>query len=135
MHNYIYVPTCATWPGVSVNARISPVALTDPNGGPVLNENGKSVVLSASAWLDRYRPVEQMTWAPGMPLVIRDKLFLEGGSIEHRGASCFNLYLAPTIQMGNPEKAARWVEHVQLVYPTDARSHPRLVRASGSATI
>src|SRR5205807_2993562 len=64
MHNYIYTPTRTHWPGSSVNARISPVKLTDANGNPVLDKDGKRVTISASAWLDRNKPVEQMTWAP-----------------------------------------------------------------------
>jgi hypothetical protein len=40
------------WPASSVNARILPII-----------DNGKAV--PASAWLDRHRHVEQMTWAPG----------------------------------------------------------------------
>src|SRR4051812_17654792 len=85
MHNYLYVPTRMPWPASSVNARIPPIPLTSSNGEPVLRDDGKPLVLSASAWLDRFRPVEQMTWAPGMPLVIPNKLVLEGGWSEHRG--------------------------------------------------
>ena len=68
MHNYIYVPVRALWPAASVNARIPPIPLTDPHGNPVLDEDGKAVKLRASAWLDQFRPVEQMTWAPGLPI-------------------------------------------------------------------
>ena len=38
--------------------------------------------MAASAWLDRNQPVEQMTWAPGEPMLIRDRLISEGGWIE-----------------------------------------------------
>jgi hypothetical protein len=51
-HGYIFAPTGAMWPASSVNARILPII-----------DNGKAV--PASAWLDRHRHVEQMTWAPG----------------------------------------------------------------------
>ena len=120
MHNYIYVPTRALWPAASVNARIPPVPLTDPSGNPVLDEDGEPVKLRASAWLDQFRAVEQMTWAPGLPITIRDKLVLEGGWIERRGVTCFNLYRAPTIKPGDPERAAPWIEHVRLIYPDEA---------------
>jgi Family of unknown function (DUF5906) len=87
----------------------------------VLDDDGEPVKLSASAWLDRFKPVEQMTWAPGLPLIIRDKLVLEGGWTDHRGAAAFNLYRSPDrIGLGNPASAGRWVEHVNLVYPDDA---------------
>ena len=120
MHNYIYVPVRALWPAASVNARIPPVPLTDPRGNPVLDEDGKAIKLRASAWLDQFRAVEQMTWAPGLPIVIRDKLVLEGGWIERRGVTCFNLYRAPIIEPGDPEKAAPWINHVRLIYPDEA---------------
>ena len=120
MHNYIYVPARALWPAASVNARIPPIPLTDPTGNPVLDEDGKPVKLRASAWLDQFRAVEQMTWAPGLPITIRDKLILEGGWIERRGVTCFNLYRAPMIEPGDPEKAEPWIQHVRLIYPDEA---------------
>ena len=62
-HSYIYVPTREMWPASSVNSRIPPV--------PVLNALGKKVRISANSWLDKNRPVEQMSWAPGEPLTSR----------------------------------------------------------------
>ena len=61
-----------------------------------------------------------MTWAPGLPITIRDKLVLEGGWIERRGVTCFNLYRAPTIEPGDPAKAGPWIDHVRLIYPDEA---------------
>jgi hypothetical protein len=119
-HNYIFEPTRAHWPAVSVNARIPPIKLINKRGAPVLDKNGKQVVLSASAWLDKYRAVEQMTWAPGLELVIRDRLIYEGGWIDRPGARCFNQYLAPEVSLGDPARADRWLEHVRFVYPDEA---------------
>jgi hypothetical protein len=120
-HGYIYTPTRAMWVAASINARIPPVALTKPNGEPVLDDEGKPVKMKASAWLDQHRPVEQMTWVPGEPMTIRDKLIvLEGGWVERRGATTFNLYHPPRIEPGDPAKAAPWVDHVRRVYPSDA---------------
>ena len=120
MHNYIYVPVRALWPAASVNARIPPVPLTDPTGNPVLDEDGKPVKLRASAWLDQFRAVEQMTWAPGLPITIRDKLILEGGWIEQPWRDLLQSLSRPTIEPGDPEKAGRWIEHVRLIYPDEA---------------
>ena len=72
MHSYIYVPTRQLWPSSSVNARLSP-----PEKG-----------ISASAWLDQHRAVEQMTWAPGLSMVIANRLIDEGGWIERNGVTC-----------------------------------------------
>jgi len=119
-HNYIFVPTRATWPAGSVNARIPPIKLTDDNGSPVLDKDGKQIRLSASAWLDRFKPVEQMTWAPCQPMIIDDKLILEGGWIERSGCRCFNLYYPPTTIPGLAAEASRWLDHVRYVFPEDA---------------
>jgi hypothetical protein len=120
MHNYIYEPTRSLWPASSVNARIPPIALKDDDGRPKLDHDGQPVILNASGWLDRFRPVEQMTWAPGLPITIRDRLVLEGGWFDRRGVTCFNLYRPPTLGEGDPTKAAPWVDHVTLIYPSDS---------------
>lgn len=103
MHSYIYAPTREMWPASSINARI-------PDRGDV----------KLSTWLDQNRPVEQMTWAPGMPMLIHGRLVSDGGWIEHQGATCFNLYRAPTTQPGDVDKAEPWLEHVRKVFSESA---------------
>jgi hypothetical protein len=120
MHNYVFVPTRSTWPAASVDSRISPVALTDEAGAPVLDKNGKQILLKPSVWLDRFKPVEQMTWVPGEPMIINDKLIIEGGWIRRPGVRCFNLYHPPTIIPGDPQLVAPWLEHVRYVFADDA---------------
>jgi hypothetical protein len=107
MHNYIYAPTRETWPASSVNARIPPIKV-----------DGKSV--PASAWIDQNQPVEQLSWIPGKLMLIRGKLISEGGWIEHKDSTVFNLYRAPTVAAGNPDQAGRWIDHIELIYPDDA---------------
>jgi hypothetical protein len=92
-HSYIYIPTRDMWPASSVNARVP----------PVIESEGKPV--APSTWLDRHRPVEQMTWAPGLPMLITDRLVADGGWIDHTGVTCFNLYRPPTIIPGDANKA------------------------------
>ncbi len=120
MHNYIFVPTRATWPGASVNSRIPPIPTIGSDGRPALDKNGNPKTISASAWLDQHRPVEQMSWAPGLPTVIRDRLLFEGGWIERPGGACFNLYLPPTITPGDATEAEPWLDHLRYIYPSDA---------------
>jgi hypothetical protein len=108
-HSYIFTPSREMWPASSVNARIPP--LLDGNGKPI----------SASAWLDRNSPVEQMTWAPGKPMLIKNRLISDGGWIERNGVTCFNLYRPPVIELGNATAAAPWTDHVHHVFPDDAR--------------
>ena len=106
-HKYIFVPSRELWPAASVNARIPPVG------------EGEAA-MKPSAWLDQHRAVEQMTWAPGAPMVVRDRLVSHGGWIERPGCSTFNLYRPPTIEYGDPDKAGPWIEHVHRLYPAEA---------------
>src|SRR5262249_5018367 len=93
------------WAGASINARF-----------------GKQDKLNASTWLDRNRYVEQMTWIPGEPLIIKDRLISAGGWIDRTGWSCFNLYLPPQVEPRDPTKAGAWIDHLQAVSP-DAAPH------------
>jgi hypothetical protein len=101
-HQYIFVPSRELWPASSVNKRVGV-------------QSGK-----ASDWLDQQRPVDQMTWAPGLPMLIEDKLVSGGGWIERQGCNTFNLYQPPAQIRGDVTKAVRWLEHVQRVFPNDA---------------
>lgn len=104
---FIFIPTREVWPASSVNARIPPIS------------NGKEQI-KPSTWLAKNRPVEQMTWAPGLPMLIEHRVISGGGWIERAGSDCFNLYQPPTIQVGEAAKAEPWVEHVRKIYPDDA---------------
>ena len=111
-HAYIFAPSREMWPASSVDARLPAVTWQDADG--------KLKEMSASRWLDRNRPVEQMTWAPGSPMIVRDRLISEGGWIHRLNVSVFNLYRPPAIKSGNPKKVEPWLRHVQLVYPEAA---------------
>src|SRR5262245_4021477 len=107
-HAYVFKPSRELWPASSVNARVPPII--GPDGKPI----------SPSAWLDKNAAVEQMTWAPGMPEVIRDRLVAEGGWIEREGVACFNLYRPPVIEPGNSKGADRWLDHVHRLFGDNA---------------
>jgi hypothetical protein len=106
-HTYIFVPTRETWPASSVNSRLPPVIV------------GEKTV-PASKHLDKTRPVEQMTWAPGEPMLIQDRLLADSGWIERDGVNCFNLYRPPIIKGGDATQATPWLDHVHLLYPNEA---------------
>jgi hypothetical protein len=106
-HNYIYIPTREPWPASSVNARINPIQRGDD-------------WIPANRWIDTHAPIEQMTWAPGEPMLIKDRLVSEGGWIPRPGATVFNLYREPTLVPRHSAGATRWLDHVQLVYSDDA---------------
>jgi hypothetical protein len=119
-HVYIYMPTREPWPASSVNARIGPVPLVDSDGEPVLDGKGRQILVSASTWLDQNRPVEQMSWAPGLPSLVRDQLISEGGWIKRHKVTCLNLYKPPTIISGTAAEAGAWLDHVRKVFGDNA---------------
>jgi len=119
-HQYIFVPTREMWPGSSVNTRLPKVPLFKKNGSPLADENGDQKHSKPSDWLDKHRPVEQMTWAPGEPLTVDGRLMAEGGWFDRPGTTTFNMYRPPAVRQGNSAGADRWVELVQRIYPDDA---------------
>jgi hypothetical protein len=90
------------------------------SGQPKRDKNGKPITMTPSIWLDRNRPVEQMTWCPGLPMRIKDRLVVLGGWIERKDVTCFNLYRPPLVVPGDAEKAGSWVDHIHKIYPDDA---------------
>lgn len=107
-HNYLFVPAREPWPAASVNARLPSMR----------DESGKDV--KASDWLDAYRPVDQMTWAPGMPMLIADKLVDAGGWISRPGCNTFNLYRESTVTAGDSTRAGPWLDHLKEIFPDNA---------------
>src|SRR5262249_41737563 len=123
---YIFMPTREPWPASSVNSRIKPIPPLGADGTREGDEDtdgklAKSKLISASTWLDRYRAVEQMTWAPGEPEIIDGRLVADGGWVEKPGCKLLNTYRAPATARGDPTKAAPWVKHLELLYDEDAR--------------
>ena len=97
-HTYIFRPTGEIWTAAGVNSRVQPVG-----------------DLKANQWIDRHNPVEQMTWWPGAPVDIRDKLAADGGWITKPGCTVFNLYRPPTIRRVRGD-ASRWRMHIENIY-------------------
>ena len=54
-------------------------------------------------------------------MIIRDRL-VDGGVewIEKPGANVLNTYKPPTLVLGDPGKAKRWVDHWHTIYPDEA---------------
>jgi Family of unknown function (DUF5906) len=90
----------------------------DKNGKPKRHQ-GKPVMVRAGKWLAQNRAVEQMTWAPGFPKLIRDRLVVDTGWIKRDGVACLNLYRPPQIELGDATKAAPWIELIRKIYPND----------------
>ncbi|SEP47896.1 Primase C terminal 2 (PriCT-2) [Rhodospirillales bacterium URHD0017] len=111
--NFIFRPTGQLWPASSINARLRPVSVGK-------DADGKEIFISASRWISEHQAVEQMTWQPGAPEIIRNRLVVEGAWQEYVGASVFNQYRAPPPINGDPDKAGPYLELARTIYPADA---------------
>jgi len=114
LHQFIYMPTRGHWPKESVDSILPPIQMP-------YKRNGNFVKLKPSAWLKQYRRVEQITWIPGLPEIIEDKLISDGGWKKRPGAHGLNLYQPPTIIYGDAAQAEPWVKHLDTLYPEDAK--------------
>jgi hypothetical protein len=112
------MPCRDIWPAASVNSRLDPMPALDADGKPK-RKGGKDVMIPASMWLDQNRAVEQMTWIPGMPMLIENRLVVDGGWIEREGVTCFNLYRPPRVKLGDAGKAKPWLDHARFVFGQD----------------
>jgi Family of unknown function (DUF5906) len=106
-HQYICAPSRELWPAASVNARVPPIV--GPNG----------TLIKPATWLDANAAVEQMTWAPGKPMLVRDQLVSDGGWINKPGWTTFNLYRPPTL-VPKAGDVTPWLNLVHKLYPDEA---------------
>jgi hypothetical protein len=116
-HSYIFAPTAELWPAPSVDARLPRQRLL--SGKPMEMVRKQPETIQASRWLDKFRAVEQMTWAPGEPKVIEGRLVAEGGWIERSGCKVFNLYRPPKI-VPKPGPVDQWIDLLHRLYGDDA---------------
>jgi Family of unknown function (DUF5906) len=113
---YFFLPCREPWPGASVNARLPRIEVT--------TADGELKQVAPTAWLDLHRSVEQMTWAPGEPMLIRDKLFIPaGGWVTRPGVMSLNHYRPPTIAHGDADEADLWVTHIHRLYAKEDAYH------------
>lgn len=86
------------------------------SGPAVENALGKG----AAKWIKKNQSVASLTWAPGEPELVLDRVVNEGGWVRKGKAHTLNLYLPGIIRKGDPEKAGRWVELIHKVFPGEA---------------
>jgi Family of unknown function (DUF5906) len=122
-HAYLFKPCREFWAGPSVNSRLPRVEVLDASGKPAVDKNGKIITVSATTWLDRNAPVDQMTWCPGLPMLIKDRLVVDGGWIERKDVTCFNLYRPPRIELGDAGEASPWIDHTNAIYSPEDAAH------------
>lgn len=101
-HRYIFIPTGVMWPKESITS--------------VCRDRRR-----AWRWLDRNRPIHQLTWDPAKPQIVPDALVDDGGWIRKPGCTVFNRYRPPGPRTGDPSAAGPWFEHVTQVYGEDAK--------------
>ena len=118
-HLYIYLPCREPWPAASVD-EVLPLQQDLADDGTPMMRNGKPVMVKASKWLSKHRRAEQVSWWPGLPMFIRNRLVEAGGSKDWPGAVVLNLYKEPTLELGDPDAAQPWIDHVRRIYPDDA---------------
>ena len=123
MHNYIFTPCRDVWAGASVDARLPRMPVIGTDGQPKRNTRGNLITISPTKWLDQNRPVEQMTWCPGSPMMIRDRLVVLGGWMERPEVTCFNLYRPPRLELGDATQAEPWLKHANMIYGQEDVAH------------
>jgi hypothetical protein len=101
-NKFIFVPTGDRWPGATIDKRLPWMGKIKP-----------------STWLHQFRPVEQMTWSPGDPQLIKDRICVKAGWLERPGTTVYNLYAPPQLEPGNAENVGPWLEHLRNIYPDD----------------
>ena len=127
LHQYIYKHTGELWLIGGINTTLDKVVIgqkakkqtkkqIEANEPPEMVD----ITIPASLWLDRHRPITQMSWAPGHPQVIKDRTVSDGGWNEVDGAVVFNKYRPPVPAGGNPNDAVPWLSLVRRVYPDHA---------------
>jgi hypothetical protein len=122
-HTFIHTLTGRFWSTTAVNARLKPLELLDAKGLPVRGKDGKPLTIKATTWLDRNRAVDDVTWAPGEPQLIKGKTVIDGGWIEHPRIVCFNLYRRSRLLLGDKHAAEPWIAHVYKVFEPDDAAH------------
>lgn len=106
-HKYIHRPTRALWPMASVNGSLEGISI------------GKD---KPAAWLDKHRAIHQMTWAPGMPEVVVDKIMADGAWINLPGQNVYNLYRPPVVVPGDAHAVDLWRQHLRTLYPGESEA-------------
>jgi hypothetical protein len=114
-HLYIFTPCREIWIGPGVDACLPRMQVLTKSGQPRRDKDGKFIYETATKWLDRERGIKQATWCPGQPMLIEDRIVVDGGWIEKKGATTFNWYRPPRIELGDASKAQPWIDHVRKV--------------------
>jgi hypothetical protein len=111
-HVYVFTPCREIWLGAGIDNVFPRMEVIGKNGQPKRNKKGQIVTEPATKWLDKNRGIQQATWCPGQPMLIKDRVVVDGGWIEKQGVTTFNWYRPPRIKLGDATQAQRWLDHV-----------------------
>jgi hypothetical protein len=99
---FCYLPTREMWPASGANAKLGDVMV-----------NGVSKI-KAATWLSHNRAADAMAWCPGEPMLIKDRLLVEGGWIAKPGDMTLNNYRPATIEPQGGD-ASTWLNHIKTI--------------------
>lgn len=104
------------WPAKSVDASVKWATRK------VRSEDGteKEARTQPSKWIEKHRPVHQISWLPGAGEVADGVVIMEAGEVPSPGNLVFNLYRPPAVIDGNARQASKWLDHLHMIYPDDA---------------
>ena len=123
-HQYIYRHTGELWLIGGLNASLDPVVIGQKPKKQTKKQKdaGEPVemvdaTIPASLWLDRNKPVTQMSWAPGRPQLVPGRTMSDGGWSDVEGAVLFNTYRPPAAAPGDPARVLLWLDLLRRLYP------------------
>jgi hypothetical protein len=80
-------------------------------------ETKEAIYEAASKWIRTHRPLEQVTWNPGKPLVMEDTRVTPGGFMRSKGVNILNTYEPPIRVLGDPSDVQPYLDHVAKLVP------------------
>lgn len=98
-HKYLYRPTGAHFPQLSINTALAKVDGMKP-----------------ARWLDKNRAVYQKIWAPGKPEVVDGMALIGDTWMATPGRDAYNTFRPLPVLDGDQEFAGPWLEHVYRLY-------------------
>jgi hypothetical protein len=112
---FLYVPSGQLWTAQAVNDALPPRLVGT-------KDNGEPVYQMPAQWLGQHRGIDSIVFDPALPEIVQDRVAREQGIVEDPGATLYNRYYPPRVQLGDPTASAPFVEHVHRLFPTTAEA-------------
>ena len=118
---YLFAPAAALWPAASVDTRVQPWPIVDGEAA------------KPSRWLDQHRPIEQMTWAPGLPMLIEIGWFPRAAGSSAPGCQLSSTSIARQCAFRARRRSRPLGRPCRVALPRRRRAHRSLARPPGAA--